>query len=51
MDAQFDAIWQQAVEEEVNRRLAALGLTMEVQQANLSQRQNASLRNQRFRTQ
>lgn len=45
MDAQFDASWQQAVEEEVNRRLAALGLTMEVQQANVSQRQNARLRN------
>jgi len=33
MDAQFDGIWQQAVEEEVNRRLAARGLTVEVQRA------------------
>jgi len=39
MDAQFDALWRESVEEEVNRRLAARGLTVEVQHNNRSQRQ------------
>jgi hypothetical protein len=39
MNAQFESLWQQAVETEVNRRLAERGLTVEVQQANISQRQ------------
>ena len=39
LDAQFEAIWQQSVEEEVNRRLAARGLAVESQQANGTQRQ------------
>lgn len=39
LDAQFDALWQQSVEEEVNRRLAARGLTVEVQHNNGNQRQ------------
>ena len=37
MDAQIDAAWRKSVEEEVNRRLAARGLTLEVQQNNGSQ--------------
>lgn len=32
LDAQIDAAWRESVEEEVNRRLAARGLTLEVQQ-------------------
>jgi hypothetical protein len=39
MDAQIDAAWRESVEEEVNRRLAARGLTLEVQQNNGSQKQ------------
>ena len=34
LDAQIDAAWREAVEEEVNRRLAARGLTLEVQPDN-----------------
>ena len=32
LDAQIDAAWRESVEAEVNRRLAARGLTLEVQQ-------------------
>lgn len=39
LDAQFEAAWQESVEAEVNRRLAARGLTFEAQQNNGSQRQ------------
>ena len=39
MDAQIEAAWRESVEAEVNRRLAARGLTVEVQQHNGSQRQ------------
>lgn len=39
LDAQFEAIWKGAVEEEVNRRLAARGVTSEAQQSNGSQLQ------------
>src|SRR6185295_14847784 len=39
LDAQFEALWRESVEEEVNRRLAARGLTVEVQQGNGNQRQ------------
>ena len=39
MDAQIDAAWRESVEDEVNRRLAARGLTLEVQHNNGSQRQ------------
>ena len=39
MDAQIDAAWRESVEAEVNRRLAARGLTLEAQQNNGSQRQ------------
>ena len=39
LDAQFDALWRQSVEEEVNRRLAARGLTLELPQSNGIQRQ------------
>jgi hypothetical protein len=45
MDAQIDAVWQESVEEEVNRRLAARGLTGEVQQADLGQQQQRNGRN------
>ena len=34
MDAQFEAIWQQSVEEEVNRRLAERELIEKAQSAN-----------------
>ena len=44
LDAQFEAIWQQSVEEEVNRRLAERGLTLEVQQNSGSQRQTSDCR-------
>ena len=40
LDAQIDAAWRESVEAEVNRRLAARGLTLEVQQGNGSQRQS-----------
>src|SRR5688572_10081550 len=33
MNAEFESVWQEAVEAEVNRRLAERGLTLEVQQA------------------
>ena len=39
MQAQIDAAWRESVEAEVNRRLAARGLTVEVQQGNGNQRQ------------
>ena len=39
IDATIEAAWQKSVEEEVNRRLAERGLTLEVQQDNGSQRQ------------
>lgn len=39
LDAQFEAIWQQSVDEEVNRRLATRGLTVEVPHNNGNQRQ------------
>lgn len=39
MDAQIDAALRELVDEEVNRRLAARGLTVKVQQANNSQLQ------------
>jgi hypothetical protein len=39
MDAQIEAAWRESVEEEVNRRLAARGLTVEVQQNNGNGRQ------------
>ena len=39
MDAQIDVAWQETVEAEVNRRLAARGLTLEVQHNNGNQRQ------------
>ena len=39
LDAQFEAIWRESVEEEVNRRLAARGLTVEVQHGNGNQQQ------------
>jgi hypothetical protein len=39
MNAEFESVWQEAVEAEVNRRLAERGIAMEVQQANVSQRQ------------
>ena len=39
LDAQFEALWKGAVEEEVNSRIAARGLTLEVQHNNGSQRQ------------
>jgi len=39
MNAQFESLWQEAVETEVNRRLALRGLTMEGQQVNGSERQ------------
>lgn len=45
MDAQIDAAWRESVEEEVNRRLAARGLTLEVQQANGKQQQIGNGRN------
>lgn len=38
MNAQIEASWRESVEAEVNRRLAERGLTVEVQQANISQR-------------
>ena len=40
LDAQIDAAWRETVENEVNRRLAELGLTVEAQQANGNVRQN-----------
>jgi hypothetical protein len=39
IDATINRAWRESVEEEVNRRLAARGLTVEVQQANVSKRQ------------
>jgi hypothetical protein len=39
LDAQIDAAWRETVEEEVNRRLAAQRLTLEVEQGNVNQRQ------------
>lgn len=39
LDAQIDAALREAVDEEVNRRLAERGLTLEVQHNNGSQRQ------------
>jgi hypothetical protein len=39
MNAEFESVWQEAVEAEVNRRLAERGLTIEVQQANISKPQ------------
>ena len=39
IDATINRAWQESVEDEVNRRLAARGLTLEVQQNNGSQRQ------------
>ena len=36
MNAEFESLWQESVEAEVNRRLAARGFAMEVQQAHLS---------------
>lgn len=39
MGAQIDAAWRESVEEEVKGRLAARGLTLEVQQSNGSHRQ------------
>lgn len=39
LDAQIDAAWRETVEIEVSRRLAELGLTAEVQQANGNGRQ------------
>jgi hypothetical protein len=44
MNAEFESIWQEAVEEEVQRRLAARGLTLEVQQANGNGRQSCEAR-------
>lgn len=44
MDAQFETIWRESVEEEVNRRLAARGLTLEVQQNNGNGRQSREAR-------
>ena len=38
LDAEIDAAMREAVDEEVNRRLAARGLTLEVQQNNGNQR-------------
>src|SRR5687768_6116814 len=40
LDVQFETLWRQSVEEEVNRRLAARGLTLEAQQANGNGRQS-----------
>jgi hypothetical protein len=37
MNAEFEAVWQEAVEAEVNRRLAERERTLEVEQANISQ--------------
>lgn len=37
MEAQIEAAWQETVEEEVNRRLAARGLTVPIQQADMGQ--------------
>jgi hypothetical protein len=45
MDAQFDALWRESVEEEVNRRLAARGLPSPVQEAELGQQQLRNGRN------
>jgi hypothetical protein len=39
MNAEFESVWQEAVEAEVNRRLAERGLMLEVQQDNGSQRE------------
>jgi hypothetical protein len=39
MDAQIDAAWRESVDKEVNRRLAAQRLTLEVEQGNVNQRQ------------
>jgi hypothetical protein len=44
MNAEFESIWQEAVETEVNRRLAERGLTIEVQQANGNGRQSRDAR-------
>jgi len=40
MNAQIDAAWRESVEAEVNRRLAERERTIDIQQANTSQRQN-----------
>lgn len=45
MDAQFDAIWRESVEQEVNRRLAERELTLPVQQADMGQQQLLNGRN------
>jgi hypothetical protein len=39
VDAQFETLWRQSIEEEVNRRLAARELTVPVQQADMDQQQ------------
>jgi hypothetical protein len=39
MNAEFESVWQEAVEAEVNRRLAERGLTLDVEESNGSQRQ------------
>lgn len=44
LDVQFEALWRESVEEEVNRRLAARGLTEETQQANGNGRQSRDAR-------
>ena len=38
MNAKIDAAWRESVAAEVNRRLAERGITVEVQQANVSTR-------------
>jgi hypothetical protein len=45
LDAQIDAALREAVDEEVNRRLAEHGITVEVEPANISQRQIRDGRN------
>lgn len=45
IDASIEAAWQESVEEEVNRRLAARGLTLEVQHNNGNQPQSRENRN------
>jgi hypothetical protein len=44
MDTMIEAAWQESVEEELNRRLAARGLTLEIQQANAIQPQTRDIR-------
>ena len=43
LDAQIDAAWRQTVEEEVNRRLAERGITLEVQPVNGNGRQGRKI--------